>query len=289
VTTGSGSTATPSGLAKITAISRNPSTDPVTTYIYGGDNEGQMWRFDLTDTVNHTVTKIMMGSAGALQPVTTRPDVSTCMIENKAADGKVTAATRRVVLFGTGRLLDVPDTKTEDVQSLYLLKDLDDPAGNPIADIRGTTMVKQTLKVLDDSHKNSYLVSNNVVDLSVKDGWYIDWNLNLRERMNLDPKIVNGGVNVVTNVPGESSACSVGGSSNVYQVGLCSGSMPSPDMIAGSTLASNSAAVGFIIVRLPSGELKMIATLANGDKITKERAHLVSLGARKVGWRRIQN
>jgi type IV pilus assembly protein PilY1 len=45
--TGSGTT-TPSGLAKITAISSDPLADAKVTYIYGGDNQGQMWRFDLT-------------------------------------------------------------------------------------------------------------------------------------------------------------------------------------------------------------------------------------------------
>ena len=282
VSTGSGDAATPSGLARITAISLNPTTDPLTTYIYGGDNQGRMWRFDLTDKVGHTVSTVLMGNAGAGQPITTRPDVSTCLVPSTGA-----ATTQRVVVFGTGRLLDVPDTKDATVQSLYLLKDKDGIAGNPIADIRGTTMVEQTLRRQDLAHANNYLVSSLAVDLATKNGWFLDWKLNSKERMNLDPRIVNGGVNVVTNVPGESTACSVGGSSNVYQVGLCTGSMPSPAMLAGTTLSSSSAAVGFIIIRLPSGKLKMISTLADGRKLDTEVQALKSLGARKAGWRRI--
>jgi type IV pilus assembly protein PilY1 len=280
-------TPTPSGLAKITAISANPATDPLTTYIYGGDNQGQMWRFDLTDATGKVVV-VKMGDAGALKPITTRPDVSSCQVSSTSA-GKTTTSTSRVVLFGTGRLLDVPDTTNADVQTLFLLKDKDGVAGNPISDIRGTTMVQQKLSVLDATHANSYLVSNKGVDLSTMNGWFLDWDINPRERLNLDPKIVNGGVNVVTNVTGVSSACSVGGSSNVYQVGLCTGSMPSASMIAGTTLSAGSAAVGFIIVRLPSGKLKMISTLATGDKLTTEVKPFNSMGARKVGWRRVQN
>jgi type IV pilus assembly protein PilY1 len=59
--------------------------------------------------------------------------------------------------------------------------------------------------------------------------------------------------------------------------------------VAGTTLSSGSAALGFIIVRLPSGKLKMISTLATGDKLTSEVKPFVTLGARKVGWRRVQN
>jgi type IV pilus assembly protein PilY1 len=289
VSNGSGDTVTPSGLAKITAISANPATDPVTTYIYGGDNQGQMWRFDLVSNPASVPAPVKMADAGVKQPITTRPDVSTCEVTIDQADGTKAKAVNRVVLFGTGRLLDVPDTTNEDMQSLYLVKDKDTAAGNPIANIRGASMIQQKLKVLDASHTNTYLVSSNAVNLAANDGWYIDWDINKRERLNLDPKIVNGGVNVVTNVTGESSACSVGGSSNVYQVGLCTGSMPAPDQVAGTTLSAGSAAVGFIIVRLPSGKLKMISTLATGDKLTSEVKPFTTLGARKVGWRRVPN
>lgn len=286
ISTGAGGVTTPSGLAKITSISANPATDPLTTYIYGGDNQGKMWRFDLTDVGTHAVTRLLMGDAGALQPITTRPDVSSCRVESVAADGSVSAAAQRVVLFGTGRLLDVPDTSNVDVQSLYLLKD----GGATIGDIRGATMVEQTLGLLGSgSNINSYGVSANAVDLSVRDGWFLDWKLNAGERMNLDPKIVNGGVSAVTNIPTSSSACSVGGSSNVYQVALCSGSHLAADTIAGGTLSNTSAAVGFIIIRLPSGALKMISTTAAGNTITTGVASPNSQGARKAGWRRVNN
>jgi type IV pilus assembly protein PilY1 len=244
--------------------------------VYGGDNLGQMWRFDLTDKTNFTVSKILMGSAGASHPISARPEVSSCM-----AGGAV----KRVVVFGTGRLLDVPDTQDKTtVHSLYVLKDEDGAAGNPVADIRGSTMVQQTMT---RSGTSNYLISSNDVDLRAKNGWFVDWSLNGGERMNLDPKIVNGGISVVTNVPGESSSCSVGGASNVYQYSVCSGSLPSSDMIVGSTLSNTAAAVGFIVVGLSDGRTKGVATLANGDKKNFDRTPLQSRGARKAGWRRV--
>ncbi|MES2296748.1 MAG: PilC/PilY family type IV pilus protein [Pseudomonadota bacterium] len=313
ISTGSGSTDTPSGLAKITSISLNPSTDPVTTYVYGGDNQGQMWRFDLTDkNATPAVKVVKMADTGAAHPITARPDVSTCRVQ---VDGA--AALRRVVVFGTGRMLGLTDlAPTTEVQSMYLIKDADDVEGNPIGNIRGSSMVKQTL---NKDGQADFTLTSNAVDLATKNGWYLDFSLNAGERMNLDPKIVAASVVGVTNIPGESSACSVGGSSNRYQVGLCTGAALSlvrdgtdgtgnssvfkktnvdgtispKDATGhvGSVLAPVTATVGFIVVRLPSGAVMMISDLADGRKVNN-KLETNSGGvnpAKKGGWRRVTN
>ena len=286
VSTLAGDTTTPSGLAKITSISLDPNTDPQTTYIYGGDNNGQMWRFDLTDQTGGTVPVLKMGDAGTLQPVTTRPDVTLCSVTQTVkvagVDTSVTTA-QRVVLFGTGRLLDVPDTANTDTQSLYLLKD----SGSAISNIRGSTMVKQTLSQIGSGSNITFGITSNPVDLGAKDGWYFDWSLHPGERMNLDPQIVSGVANVVTNLPSSSSACTVGGSSNAYQVDICTGNAV-PGSPAGTILSNTSAAVGFIIIRLPNGQLKMISTMATGETKTSSLQEEKSADAHRVGWRQVK-
>ncbi len=279
VTTSSGDTGTPSGLAKITAITDDPATDPVITYVYGGDNNGKLWRFDLTNAAGAVAVK-NLADAGTSQPITTRPEVTLC----SATDTSGSLYAQRVVLFGTGRLLDVPDTTNTDTQSLYLIRDKD-----TFVSIRSTTeMVKQTISLQGSSSNiSTYAVTSNAVDLATKSGWYFDWNLNLGERMNLDPKVVSGVANVVTNIPSSSSSCSVGGSSNVYSVNVCNGNAPT-GTIAGGTLSNTSAAVGFIIIRLPKGELKMITTTAKGEMLTKPLTELNSASAHRVGWRRVK-
>jgi type IV pilus assembly protein PilY1 len=269
-------TGTPSGLAKITAITEDPQTDPRITYIYGGDNQGRLFRFDFTGSGGGTVMKL--GDAGPLQPITTRPDVTLCAIEG--TDGSKTA--QRVVLFGTGRLLDVPDTTNTDVQSLYLLKD----EGALVA-LRGGAMEKQTLVKTSGGNTNVYEITEAKADLRVKAGWYFDWALNAGERMNIDPRIVSGVANVVTNMPTSSSSCSVGGTSNAYAVDVCNGSGVNSTIVAG-TLSNTSAAVGFIIIRLPNGQLKMITTTAKGETLTRPITELDSEGAHPVGWRRVK-
>jgi type IV pilus assembly protein PilY1 len=285
VSTLSGDTTTPSGLAKITSISLDPNTDPQTTYIYGGDNKGQMWRFDLTDQVGGAVPVVKMGDAGVLQPVTTRPDVTLCGVTTSTTVAGITTTTttaQRVVLFGTGRLLDVPDTANTDTQSLYLLKD----SGNT-TNIRGSGMVEQTLSQIGSGSNITFGITSNAVDLSQKDGWFFDWKLHPGERMNLDPQIVSSVANVVTNLPTSSSSCSVGGSSNAYQVNICTGNAVA-GYAAGTILSNTSAAVGFIIIRLPNGQLKMISTMATGETKTSSLQEDKPVDAHRVGWRRVK-
>jgi type IV pilus assembly protein PilY1 len=283
--TGVGDTTTPSGLAKITSVSSNPLSDPVTTQIYGGDNQGLMWRFDMTQAP--TVSKTLMATTGTLQPITTRPEVTTCQVNTTATDGTVTSAAKTVIAFGTGRLLDVPDVANTDRQSLYVIRD----SATEVTPWRAATVMEQQTLTLSSAAGgiNTYTIAGTPVDLSLKSGWFVDFDKNPGERVNLDPKVVSGGLNVVTNIPSSSSACSVGGSSNVYQLDVCTGAALDPSKQAGQTLSTTSAAVGFIIIRLPSGALKMVTTTADGSTITSGVTAGHSRGASKVGWRRIKN
>ncbi|MES2318632.1 MAG: PilC/PilY family type IV pilus protein [Pseudomonadota bacterium] len=292
-----GTVATPSGLAKISAITADPLHDPVVTYVYGGDNDGRMWRFDLTNATG-PITVSLMGDVGPTQPITTRPDVTTCKVNTKVAGILTGTEGKKMVMFGTGRLLDVPDVSNVAVQSVYMLRD----SPNTVA-MRGTKMVKQTLSdISDGSSLNHYTITNNAVDLTItdgvtsKDGWWVDLNMSQGERVNLDPKIVSGTAIVVTNIPSSSSACSVGGSANVYELNVCTGGFLtngadkiSGVTVAGRTLSANSAAVGFILIRLPTGVLKIITTTADGKTLTDDAPPGPSKDTIKSGWRQIKD
>lgn len=295
ISTGSGTTATPSGMAKITAITNNPSTDPLVTYVYGGDNLGQMWRFDFTDP--GTVRTLKMGDAGPNQPITTRPDVALCRVDVAAESGDSAPQTQRVVAFGTGRLLDITDVGSAAVQSAYVLKD----SGSAVmaSQWRGASMAKQSLTRIPGAGGDTYTISGETVNLGAQAGWYVDFDRNTGERVNLDPKIVLGTLTVVTNLPSSSSACSVGGTSNIYELDLCTArpvraesdpSNPNSPVraIAGSTLSNNSAVVGFINIGLPNGETKTIATTADGKTVTKDHNPAATMPTRRAGWRRVR-
>ncbi len=283
ITTGSGNTTTPSGFAKITAITANPTTDPLVTYVYGGDNLGQMWRFDFTSA--GTVRMLKMGDAGPTQPITTRPDVALCRVEVTGEDGEVVPETQRVVAFGTGRLLDITDVGSTAKQSAYVLKD----SGTAIsaAAWRGSTMAKRDLTKITGAAGDTYTIAGAAVNLATQAGWYVDFDRNSGERVNLDPKVVLGTLTVVTNLPSSSSACSVGGTSNIYELDLCTGKAIRD--VAGSTLSNNSAVVGFINIGLPNGETKTIATTADGKTVTKDHNPASTMPTRRAGWRRVRD
>lgn len=289
IATGSGDSDTPSGFAKITAITANPTADPTITYVYGGDNQGQMWRFDFTAATGITKTQMGFTGTGATQPITTRPEVTQCQRDILNAEGEVinTEATR-VVLFGTGRLLDVPDVSSTSLQSIYAIRDTATELGN--LRLAGASLVEQQLGLVAGSSTPVYSVTNNDVgNFAEANGWFVDFDQNAGERVNLDPKVVSGTAAIVTNIPSSSSACSVGGTSNVYSLDVCTGSYISSDQVAGTVLSNTSAAVGFIIVRLPSGALKMITTTADGSTVTTGVTPANTMGTRKVGWRRVRN
>ncbi len=285
--TGIGDTATPSGFAKITAVSLNPVLDPKITYVYGGDNQGKMWRFDFTAPGSPVV--LQMGDAGVRQPVTSRPEVTMCRV-NGATGSTPGAAT--MVIYGTGRLLDLVDIGTTDVQSVYVLKD-SGSAITPTQWRNAANMSRQRLAKVDNGNNYVYTMSGPAIDLSTQAGWYFDLDQNTGERVNLDPKVVSGTLNVVTNLPTSSSDCSVGGTSNLYQLDVCTGEQVVIDTalgeMAGRTLSSNAAAVGFIIVRLPNGTLKLVATTADGGTVSERLPPSASEEARRAGWRRVRD
>jgi type IV pilus assembly protein PilY1 len=294
--TGVGSTATPSGFARITAVSANPLTDPLVTYVYGGDNQGKMWRFDYTG--GGTPAVLQMGDAGTAQPVTTRPEVTMCQVDSTDSQGVVTPGVSTMVVFGTGRLLDVTDIADVSNQSVYVLKD--SGTGIKATDWRtSAAMSRQALGTID---AGNYSISGPAVNLNTQAGWYFDLDRNKGERVNLDPKVVSGTLNVVSNIPTTSSACSVGGTSNLYQLEVCTGKplqtylktdqttgVSTSFPLAGSQLSNTSAAVGFIIVRLPNGALKLVATTADGGNVTKNLPAAKAQEARKAGWRRMRD
>jgi type IV pilus assembly protein PilY1 len=294
VGTGSGDTTTPSGLARISAISENPHIDPLATYVYGGDNLGQMWRFDFTD--NKGAKVIRMGDAGVKQPITTRPEVTMCRVSGVAADGTETSAVQRVVAFGTGRLLDLTDIASTDVQSTYVLKD----SGTPIsaAQWRSSTMARQSLAKINNT-STAYSINGVPIDLATQQGWYLDFNQNSGERVNLDPQVIYGSLNMVTNMPSSSSSCKVGGTSNVYQLNVCTGEPlievtvdavgnSTEVMAAGRTLSNAAAVVGSTIITTPSGNAVQITIDASGKMDSGPVHAAISPPATRSGWRRVR-
>ncbi|HYX65137.1 MAG TPA: PilC/PilY family type IV pilus protein, partial [Burkholderiales bacterium] len=278
VSTGVGNTTTPAGLMKMSAFYDSPATDATFEFVYGADQLGNVWRLDVGQSaspqcappaastatapcVTHVAT--LKDGAGRAQPITTRPALTHI-------------SSSRVLYIGTGRYLgdgthggisDLIDPGAASgiawQQTLYGFKDKNADYG---ANLRtSANLVTQTLTLINSVDLG---ITSNAVDWNTNDGWLVDF-IGAGERVNIDPRLVLGTLKVVTNIPSGGGACSVGGSSRVYDFDFRSGSAVATAVngVVGSSLGG-TIAVGMAIVQLPSGDIKDIITGADTSKTT---------------------
>jgi type IV pilus assembly protein PilY1 len=198
ISTGVGTAATPSGLAKIAGYNAEPLGNSV-SYVYGGDLLGNVWRFDINNTATATIgtgtvlkfATLFSDTAGTLpQPVTTTPIL-----------GNING--RRIVFIGTGKYLEIGDLTTTQKQTQYAIEDFD--ATTTLVNPR-TTLVNQTLT---NTTSGTRLSSGNTVNFFTGRGWYVDLP-DSGERVNIDAKLIQGTLLVPSIVP-SNTVCAPGG------------------------------------------------------------------------------
>lgn len=182
LSTGSGSSSSPSGLAKIAGYANNMFENNTSTAIYGGDLNGDVWRFDINTGIVKRIASFSDPSGGR-QAITTQPELGN--INNYV-----------VVMVGTGKFLEVADLTNAPTNSVYVFKDVNQ--STPIG--RGQ-MVAQTLS-------SSRVVTTNTVNFDNTYGWYLDFPPG--ERVNLDPLLLQGVLIMPTLVPNSSSCSGTG-------------------------------------------------------------------------------
>ena len=289
--TGVGSATKPSGLGRISAWADNYVVDNSAKWVYGGDLEGNFWRFTLTDDdASDPVHSVLLlgqakDSAGTPQPITARPELG------------LVDSIHRVVYAGTGRYLGVqdltdPSTQTPKgtwawQQSVYAFKD----EGKALGNLRGAAnqLVQQTITELGGGVERT--ASNNKVDWTTNGGWYLDFNPGNKspgERVNVDPQLALGTLIVVTNVPG-ASACAIGGDSWVYQFDYRTGSYVSGapnNMVARKQ--TGALTVGMVVYQLQKGSI--VGQVQRSEtSMLKEPINIVPGGtpSRRTSWREI--
>jgi type IV pilus assembly protein PilY1 len=166
---------------------------------------------------------------------------------------------------------------------MYIFKDLQTDLGD--LRIRSDMQVR-TLTTLTANTRTT--TSTPTMNWVTKNGWYIDFNpgnASPGERLNVDPQLILGTIIFATNVP-SNTACSVGGESWLYQLNYLEGTFVTTAANAVAATKSNNATVGFVVVKLPSGAIKIIKTESTGAKATVG-ANIGSGGAggKRVSWR----
>ena len=290
ISTGVGSTGTPSGLSRIRAWVDDAMNDNSAVRIYGGDLLGNVWRFDVNNNVGaagfdaQRLVTLVDGS-GNPQPLTAKPEIGDC-------------SGTAVVFTGTGRYLGASDLANTQQQTFYAIKDglgstaLTNPRASGSRFIpqveTSTTCPPGTSTSICNTGQSVRTSTSDPVNFNTDNGWYIDFP-NSGERANTDPTLALGTIAFNTNIP-NSSACTVGGNSFRYFLDYCTGA---PVSTAGSVVAvslGNALATRPVIVRLPNNTIVELTQLSDGTTVTSN----VPIGAggivtRRVSWRELVN
>ncbi|MEY4750354.1 MAG: hypothetical protein RIQ60_2568 [Pseudomonadota bacterium] len=219
ITTGVGDTGTPSNLGPLNAWVVK-DTDNTALRYYAGDMLGNLWRFDADQLLPPNTGKpdaVLLGQAvtptgNIPQPITSRPLLSEIIVGNNSV---------ALISFGTGRFLGDSDITSNDVQTIYTVKDAKTDTGlgtlrNPAANLMSIT--------LPDNRAATSVPS---MDWSGSNGWYMDLKnaSSDRERVYLQGTPVAPGVIGFASLIPNGDPCSASGTSWFYEFGLSAGSL----------------------------------------------------------------
>lgn len=249
------------GFAQVSAWQESDGT---VQYVYGGDEQGNLWRFDL---VNNSLMKIatLTNAAGASLPITDAPELSN-------------VGNRRMVFVGTGRLLGTTDLDDNKVYSFFGIWDNNSALTTPRTNLAG-----RAITVNADGTRS---VTGTAVNWTTQRGWYVD--LPAGEKVNTDPAVAYGALAFTTN---KASATACISSSALYLAASASGlqlpdtafaTTPYYGLAYPTTLASRPS-----VARTSSG--KVVVTSRQSDGTTNSRLLNLagSLPPQKTSWREV--
>ncbi len=215
-------TGRPNGLA--TPAIADLDGDHIADYIYAGDLYGNLWKFDVRDTLtsNWSIAHggqpvfIAKDSAGNRQSITSRPTLG--ILENSPSGVQI--------FFGTGKYLELSDNdpSLSGMQTFYSLFD------THTVTINRTELLQQ--QILDEqtfpSGDNPIIrVTSNFSLLPSHRGWYMDLRLvtgaHLGERQVTNSILRNGKIIFVTTIPTD-DVCEFGGSGWTMELNALNGS-----------------------------------------------------------------
>lgn len=251
ISTGVGDASTPSGLGKINNFVLDTVLNNTTQHLYGGDQLGNLWRFEVNATQSATKLVTLVDDTTPTpspQPISIKPEIA-----------EFGSPPTTYVFISTGRYLGSTDLASTQRQTVWGIKDT---GTYPLATPRAT-MSKLTITE-DASNVRSISCATNC---TTNDGWFADLPIT-GERVNIDMKLQLGTLVVASNVP-QNNACSIGGVSYLNFFDARNGLQVAGSANFGSKL-SDSLAVGINVVRLPDGRTVVIATTSDASQQTAE-------------------
>ncbi|NNM10609.1 MAG: hypothetical protein HKO60_01640 [Pseudomonadales bacterium] len=228
---GNGSAGSPSGLSSpvavsdidvdhFTTLSNGTDADQYTVdYVYAGDLEGKLWKFDLSSTnPANWNSAALMYNAGSGQAITAKPAVGTFPTQGSSASNKQ----YRFVYFGTGKYNEPNDVFSKTQQSFYGIVDDDTWTSSSSAAVTKSDMVEQTFS-------GNFISSNPLA--STDKGWWLDLEVGSSAERVVGGLAVVSNVVAFTTVQPNGNPCDAGGTSYLYALNRFSGGATSSQVI----------------------------------------------------------
>lgn len=244
--------------AGLSHVSAFRETNGSVRHVYGGDLLGNLWHFDL-DTGTTVKLATLYDAAGNLQPVTAAPEL-------------VTIADKRVVMVGTGRLLDITDFGSAKTQSFYAIAD-----GATLANARAG-LVTQTY-----SRGATPELSGAAVDWTSDRGWYFD--LPAGEQANTTPNVAYGTVGFTTNKNGGSDCAQ---SAFMYLVDIKTGQKSAITDFSSAQITATANASRLTTLRIANGQLVGTSHTSDNGVYRRVLGARLPIPAAKNAWREIR-
>ena len=205
-----------SGLKELNNFVKDPSGDNTTNLFYGGDIQGNIWRFQWNTTnSSFDLLKVVQvtDKDGNAQPITTRLE----LVQGQSG------GTLPRILVATGKLLGVGDLSTNATQSIYGFDDKD--TGFSSSASWRSSLKRSELKdvTAPDGTKTRTLQCKGTAS-ECKDnaiGWYIELP-DSGERVNVDLRLAGATLVVASNIP-SNEPCVSGGTGWINYINFQTG------------------------------------------------------------------
>jgi type IV pilus assembly protein PilY1 len=266
-------------------------------YVYAGDLQGHVWKFDLSSSTSSSWTVGNGGeslftatdSDGTAQPIT-----GGMLVAEKSSTGDTW------VFFGTGKYIESDDLEDTSVQTLYGVIDESE-------DSSGTTLTRSSLTSRGLHQTTSTSTSETVRSFdthaslpSGSDGWYVDLVVNSDEEGEriISTPLSYGSYLIVSSVIPSSDGCTSNGTGWVYSLDMFTGTSSSTsyfDLDGNGSTSNDTTALGTSVggVSTSSG-MASVAALLNGKLVVGDSSgstttkSTITATSSRVSWREIR-
>lgn len=257
------------------------SADNTTLLLFAGDTQGNLWKFDFTKSapwnesaksgalaLSGAPLMVAKDDAGKRQPITIAPEVGA------GPNGGA------IVLFGTGKFVEIDDLTSRNTQTLYSVYD----TGMAISDSETRTHLQQRQVKADIEHAGQFTISGDAfvygnynAKTPHRRGWYFDLpDAESQGERQVSQMVLSDGYLVFNTLIPDSNVCGLegnGGGGHSCAVNAMTG------LSSGSTCIPSTVGVLGAPLLIQEGEGAFSSTDTFGRRIERKKVSVINLGS----------